>query len=257
MITAAVVPVGFVDGYKSTLRLCLERICAEFDAVYLPLTTRQDAGWFDWLPDNAHLISDRRTWFPEIGGQPYYVPQMVATSSDVGFHAARHGGAEQIVYLFCNCYVTPTCAAYLRRPVDGLGYVYRCDSLSGVLFHADKMWPYVLRADADVQFGLDGITYDGEPMPWVAGHWPEMDDFAVIDLPLEVPVDAYERRMNFIRCYSDLVPKREPVFVRSFWRSYFLDKYRHKQRSGRALPFDLDTEGFMSRLVLEDLEALP
>ena len=254
MITAAVVPVGFVDGYRSTLRLCLERVCAEFDAVYLPLTTRQDAGWFGWLPDNAHLISDRRTWFPEIGGVPYYVPQMVATASDVGWHAARHGGADQIVYLFCNCYVTPDCAAYLRQPVDGLGYVHRCDSLSGVVFHADKMWPYVLRADSDVQFGLDGITYNGKPAPWIAGCWPEMDGVAVIDLPLELPLSDYAARMNFIRCYHDLVPKRRPEFVWSDWKKYFTDKYSRKHRSDRPLPFDLDTSGFVSRQVLAELE---
>ncbi len=254
MITAAVVPVGFVDGYRSTLRLCLERICAEFDAVYLPLTTRKDAGWFDWLPDNAHLISDRRTWFPLINGQSYYVPQMVATSTDVGWHAARHGGAEQVVFMFCNCYVTPDCAAYLRQPVDGLGYVYRCDSLSGVVFHADKMWPYILRADSDVQFGLDGITYDGKPTPWIAGCWPEMDGVAVIDLPLELTLEDYARRMNFIRCYHDLVPKRRPEFVWSDWKRYFTDKYSRKQRSGRALPFDLDSSEFVSRQVLAELE---
>ena len=56
-----------------------------------------------------------------------------------------------------------------------------------------------------------------------------------VDVPFEITLEDLENRLNFVRCYSDVLPKRDPVFDWNYWRLYYLDKLNQKNPSSSPL----------------------
>ena len=84
--------------------------------------------------------------------------------------------------------------------------------------------------------------------------------YAVVDVGLELTLPELADRMNWFRCYADLMPKRRPTFDWDYWRKYYVAKFGTKPVGGEVLDSigqviaDGHRPEFVSATVLKELE---
>jgi hypothetical protein len=249
MRIAVVCPVGHLDrhGYQHVYRDCVASMAAFAERVYLVQSVRGSAGTGELLAahPNVRLISDERTWFARRpDGAEWFDAHKVLENANVGAAAARADGMDCAVCLFVNNYVPESAAValadkcrWLRENVKPWDWLYRKDQLGGVLFRASVRMPFVVNLSAlgRLRFAADSLAVGSEIHTMERGDFGEMDGEAVVDVQLEMTLADLEAKMNFIRCYHDLVPKRRPFFDWGYWRAYYIDKFRQKTRSDEPL----------------------
>ena len=245
---AVVCPVGHLDrhGYQHVCGECVDSMAAFADRVYLVQSTRNDTGvdrLLEAYPNAVH-ISDERTWFARRpDGSEWFDAYKVLENANVGAAAARADGMDCVVCLFVNNYVPDFTAGALADKCQRLvkdrmkwDWLYRKDQLSDVLFRASVRLPFIVNLSAPgLRFAADSLAVDSEIHVMERGDFGEMDGEAVIDVQLEITRGDLEDKMNFIRCYHDLVPKRRPFFDWEYWRKYYVDKFQQKIRSDEPL----------------------
>jgi hypothetical protein len=228
-------------------------MAAGADRVYLVLSCRGDRNEIqeEPLPGNVEIVASMATWFARTpSGMEWFDAYRVMENANVGLARAFWDGFDQCVLLMVNWYVPAEAWPALRRPVEaGWRWLYRKDQLGGQMFHASKRLPWIVDTAAGVRFSADGMEYLGEWHPWEAGDFSAHDGEAVVDLQLELSPQQLERKMNFMRCYHDLVPKRPATFEWEYYRRYYAEKYGRKARSEER-PVVESAEGYVSHEVL-------
>jgi len=83
-----------------------------------------------------------------------------------------------------------------------------------------------------LRFSMDSLVVEETEIVWMERGDFRPDAPPVVDVQLEMTVEDLADKMNFIRCYSDLVPKRKPVFEWDYWFPYYVKKFEAKRRAG-------------------------
>jgi len=275
---AIVVPIGPLDrfGYQHIYRECIESMANFADQVFLVSTTREvkRADNFNWPQDkgidleNLNIISDSRTWFartPE--GDEWFDAYKVLENVNVGVYAARSEGVDVVMCLFCNNYIPEMAYEGLRARCEKVATgeqatasYYRKDQLYNQMFSASVSMPFIINSRDTYRFAADAITNEREVAWMQRGDFSEFDGEAVVDVQLEVTTRDLREKMNFMRCYSDLVPKRKPEFDEGYWLDYYVKKFQQKKmlldsnldKTGQAIA-RLSQPDFASRYVLEQI----
>jgi hypothetical protein len=164
----------------------------------------------------------------------------------------------------CNNYVPEpgalraVCEMMLDRG-DGWAWLYRSDQLADQMFSTSVRLPFIVNLARIRRFSADSLEIGGELHGMERGNWPEHDAEAIVDVQLEMTVDDLHAKMDFIRCYSDLVPKRKAVFEWDYHRNYYAAKFRQKARAGQVQSATglriaaASQPDFVSRKILEAL----
>jgi hypothetical protein len=244
---AAIVPIGYLDrhGYQNIHKECIDSIAAFADRVFLVSSVR-DPGIYH-VGKTVAQHGNEATWFartPE--GNEWFDAFKVMENVNLGAYWAMLDGFDVGICLFVNNYIPEAARAGLRYQCEQvleatfptILYYYRRDQLGDQMFSSSVRLPFVvdLRRGA-WRFSTDSVVLQDESHdPIIArmerGTWPERDSAAVVDVQLEMTLDDLRDKMNFIRCYHDLVPKRKPAFEWGYWRRYYIEKFRNKKPAG-------------------------
>ncbi len=180
----------------------------------------------------AGMISGPQTWFED----GFDIFKLV-DNMNRGLDRARKDGMDMVVCLDVNCYV-PNGQAF-RNYCEGLwkgkhqfGYTFRADQLGDTLFHCSGKRPRVFNLAYGWRVGCDKIVLDGNEVSYEIGDFSEYDDIAFMDCGLEMTVADMAAKMNYIRCYQELVPKRSKEFHWDYWFPYYVAKFRAKKIMG-------------------------
>jgi len=210
---------------------------------FYPSTTRANEA----NPERG-IISDERTWFDmDADGNERFDIMQLERAANLGYRLARDAGFDAAIGLHVNNLTMPAAADWLYfeagRIVDirqPWAWTYRRDQLAGLSFGCTVRRPRIINLHADPlpEVGPDALTIGGEVVARMErGDWPEMDRLAIWDIQLEMTQTDLADKLNFQRCYSDLVPKRKAVFAWGYWRDYYAAKFRQKRRIEIAPPF--------------------
>jgi len=274
MKLAVIAPIGPLDryGYQHNSLSSIEGMAALGDRVYLVQSTRNDAGIRSLLEafKNAVCISDERTWFGRVSGVEVFDIWRVVGNINIGIQQSRADGMDAAICLDLGGYVETTAIAPIRRACarmldagESFGWICRRDQLADKLFGVNGRAPHLYNLSAAVRAITDGIVVDGRALFVERGDYTNEDkattDAQYVDIGLECTVDDLEAKMNFLHCYSDLLPKRSPVFDWSYWRNYHTHKTRQKPLSdekpgkrGQAVATNTRND-FVSHVILREL----
>lgn len=232
MKTAIITPFlsAALMGYQNTFRACIESQAEFADYVYL-IQSADDRRGLEMLPDNVRVVSWTPTWFRN-GAHSY---DRMTRNIALGCALAILDGCDAAIMLACNTYVPQYAVVGLRgrvaKMLEGGGpfdYIYRANLIAGHLAYPSKRlpnmmnleyFPVVHRRDMPDALFCDGNSYGDE-----YGEYLDKEDEAAVDAPLEITLEEYEAKMNFVKCHSVAMPKRNPVFVWDFWRDYMARK---------------------------------
>ena len=132
------------------------------------------------------------------------------------------------------------------------------------MFWPNKMLPFILNLEVNTwrcDFVRDGARDDGGQLIEAQyGDFRRFTPYAVVDVGLELTLPELADRMNWFRCYADLMPKRRPTFDWDYWRKYYVAKFGTKPVGGEVLDSigqviaDGHRPEFVSATVLKELE---
>ena len=260
---AAVVPVGYLDrmGYQHTWPVCRDNLLdAVDDHVFVDSVRRPP------LDGRGLWISGPETWFArQPNGSYWFDAHRVMENVNVGVGCAGAMNCDAALVLMCNNYIPDADLIYnaaeaMLEADEPFAYYYRMDQLAGKMFGPSVRLPWLvnLRHRADLRFSVDCLVVDGEIVGMERGDYSLDAGPLVVDVQLEMTVGDLAEKMNFIRCYSDLVPKRRRVFEWGYWFRYYVDKFRRKRAVGVMTPTGVviasnSQPDFVSHAVLEAL----
>ena len=273
MKTAIVCPIGHLDrmGYQNVARPCVQSMMDFADSVYLVQSMKGAQKLVDLLDDGClHIIADERTWFPIVlDHSQQFSAHKVMDNCNVGLQAARDDGCDAAIILFCNNHIPKASREPLKEAMEtmleeGRRFLWysRMDQLAGKLFHSSVAMPFIinLRIALLPRIACDAIISGDKTERMQRGNFSPGDYAAIADVQLEMTLPDLALKYNFIRCYSDLVPKRSPIFSwDGYWRKYYVEKFRKKQRSDAPLSptgqriAELSQPDYVSHEILEAL----
>jgi len=244
MKLAIIVPVPDLTrfGYGRIAAECIGSMARIADRVYLVSSTRNhnEACRVAAAQDNGYISSHEMTWFartPE--GDEWFDPYKVMENCNYGMMHAKDAGYDVAACLMCNQYIPDDGAFYLlcRRMLENnlaWAWVYRMDQLGDQLFHASVRVPFLVNLHMPaLRWSTDSISRRSTILTTMQrGNYAEMDALSVVDVQLEVTREELADKQNYIRCYSDVLPKRRPTFEWPYWYPYYIDKFRKKHRAG-------------------------
>jgi len=272
MKLAIIVPVPDLTrfGYGRIAAECIGSMARIADTVLLVGSTRYDGPAYKLAAaqDGVRLISNEATWFSRMPeGEEWFDPYKVAENTNLGMSLARDAGYDVAACLMCNQYIPEAQGegfyhqAWLMLENNiAWSWVYRMDQLGDQLFHSSVRVPFLvnLRGPA-LRWSTDSI-HDGAMLTTMQrGNYAEMDALSVVDVQLEVTREELAAKQNYIRCYSDILPKRKPVFEWGYWFPYYVNKFQKKSPAGTVTdPVGVaiaakSEPGFVSWQVLEAL----
>jgi hypothetical protein len=272
MKLAAICPIGNLNrmGYQNVAEPCINSMAEFADRVYLVQSMRDDDDAFLWALDrwnNIEVVAGWHTYMARnVDGTQRFNSMRILENCNVGLKEAREEGCDAAVVLFSNNYIPEPSMEPLKRALktmlsrgDPWAWHYRMDQLAGQLFHASVMMPFLVNLHSRplMRIAFDAITDEQGVWKMKRGNFSECDGRAIVDVQLEMTVEDLAEKMNFIRCYADLVPKRSPVFSwDGYWRKYYIEKFKRKAKSDAPLSptgqriAELCEPDFVSREVL-------
>jgi hypothetical protein len=235
---AVIIPVGFVDrhGYQRHLYECVGSF-AGFDRLYLAESLRVAPGLAELAQaTGATIVEDEACRFeitPD-GAERYDYGQVNALRN-VALDRARADGCDAVFEAACNWYAPPDVVVNIRLNAEVMlaadlpwAWLYWRYQLAGQLYHTGDRAPWLVNLHYGYQYtpqdwlvGPDG----GRTAGYEHGDWVARDNVALIDCPLEMTLDELRDKSNRVRCYQDLVPKRNPVFDWNYWRAYYVRRF--------------------------------
>ncbi len=215
-------------GYQNVMGPCVKS-WAFADRIYATASDNKA------LVPGAEMISDERTWFEDGRFDIHHIVRNLNLAID----KARQDGMNVALVLDVNCYVPNGKALrkYCQTMLDDdwqYGFTYRADQLGPAMFHTSGKRPRIMNLAYGWQIGCDKIVLDGNEISYDVSDYSDMDDVAFIDCGLEMTVADMAAKMNYIRCYQELVPKRSKEFHWDYWFPYYVAKFRAKKRNGQA-----------------------
>jgi len=269
MKLAAIVPIGSLaeKGYQHVFEPCIRSIAEFADAVYLVQSINDNRNL--WQLEglyNVNVISNPSTWF-----DGDYDGKQINRNLDLGCQAAKNNGADIAILMTSNCYIPVDSAYLLRWAINHIrspfNFYYRGNFVAGKLFKPSKRLPYILNLsyfpETRFSFDPDGLFCDGEFISPSYGDFSQMEFETVIDVPLEMTLDELTDKLNFVRCYSDALPKRNAVFDWNYWKPYMIGKIAACTPSDKPLDkYGLEIariirDDFISHEILRELDYAP
>ena len=269
MKLAIIVPVPDLTkfGYGRIAAECIGSMARIADVVHLMSSTRGDTAWqIARKYSNVFLNSNESTWFartPE--GEEWFDPYKVMENTNLMLDRLREAHYDVAACLMCNQYIPEAgefyqhCYQMLEKDIPGY-WVYRMDQLGNQLFHASVREPFLVNLWGHAARWSTDSLHDGMTLTTMErGDYTKMDAISVVDVQLEITREELAAKQNYIRCYSDILPKRKPTFEWDYWFPYYVDKFQKKLPAGTVTdPVGLaiaakSEPGFVSQQVLEAL----
>ena len=270
MKLAIIVPVPDLTrfGYGRIAAECIGSMARIADTVLLVGSTRYDGPAYKLAAaqDGVRLISNEATCFsrtPE--GDEWFDPYKVMENCNLGMSLAKDAGYDVAACLMCNQYIPEASEFYqlcYRVAQNNFlwSWLYRMDQLGDQLFHSSVRVPFIVNLHGfPLRWSTDALEAGGTLTTMERGDYAHQDHISVVDVQLEVTREELEAKQNYIRCYSDILPKRKPVFEWGYWFPYYVNKFRQKSPAGTVtdtvgMAIAAKSEpGFVSWQVLEAL----
>lgn len=261
---AVIVPIGDprLYGYGNVLSACLQSIDDFADLTILVQSQPAISALQPYALNlrNVKVISNSQTWFKD----DIYDGKLIDRNLFYGAETARLAGADIIIYFSSNWYIPEGSQAGLRKycnEITDFGYLYRGDQLANRLFSASKRLPMIVRAEADIHylFSADKLINSNWKHDVKRGDYSKYDDIMIVDVPFEITRQDLTDKQNFTRCYTDVLPKRDPTFKWDYWHNYYSIRFAVK----RPCHYPLDKYGqiiaanskpeYLSHLFLKEL----
>ena len=244
MKLAIIVPVPDLTkfGYGRIAAECIGSMARIADVVHLVSSTRNDdaADKIATAHDNVRLFSNEVRWFartPE--GDEWFDPYKVMENCNLGMALAKEEGYDVAACLMCNQYIPDASEFYqhcYRLMEWGLPWTWahRMDQLGDQLFHASVRVPFLvnLHHTRTLRWSTDSITDLDCTTTMERGDYTNQDHISIVDVQLEVTREELEAKQNYIRCYHDILPKRNRTFEWDYWFPYYVNKFRQKSPAG-------------------------
>jgi len=268
---AIIVPVPDLTrfGYGRIAAECIGSMARIADRVYLVSSSRNDeaACQVDCKYKNVFLSSNASTRFSRTpDGDEWFDPYKVMENCNLGMREAKRDGYDVAACLMCNQYI-PEASEFYQRCYRMLEYntawdwVFRMDQLGDQLFHSSVRVPFIVnlgKAQPQLRWSTDSLYTTGT-VKMQRGDYAHQDHISIVDAQLEVTREELAAKQNYIRCYHDILPKRNPVFEWDYWFPYYVNKFRQKSPAGTVTdPAGVaiakkSKPGFVSWQVLEAL----
>jgi len=212
--------------------------------------------------DELWVMHTIRCFEKESDGSPRFDAYTVMQAINDGIAYLAKSGMDAAIVLMCNNYILDRDSLYAQAEAmllrnEPFAWYYRADQLKDQLFGPSVRLPWLvnLRHKADLHFSVDCLIVDDKIHNMERGNYTAAP--LVMDVQLEMTREDLAEKMNFIRCYADLVPKRSPVFDWGYWFPYYVKKFQQKQRrdvplteTGRQIA-EASRPDFVSHAVLE------
>lgn len=271
---AFICPVGPLDkwGYQNSFPSCLINLSEFADQLYLVNSdynnemTRLEPYRFN--RQKVTWISTPNTWFNRKTG---WNAVQYANNIRVGCERAREDGYDVAVNVSCNWYAPLSAQVIMEKwwqymvdtgePYDQIYVRYQvghhlmgasvcfCSALN---LRIKNTWQFT---------ATDGLTnHVGHELFAVRKNWSKYNHVSFVDTGYELSLDDLRDKLNFVRCYSDLIPSRSPEFDWTYWHDYYRAKVGAMPRSDDILIdigkdiADRGDETFLSRILEKELE---
>lgn len=246
MKLAGLCPIGSLAdyGYQHVYWECIASQAQLCDEVFLFQSLDDPRNLPELLAafQNVRLISNEFTLAP--GG--VYSVDHSKQRAQYDQKYIRDAGFDVVLLLSSNWYISETRLEGVRRWCDSfyafgepVGWIYRSDQLSDRLFHSSKRLPYLLRADSYptswLSYVPDGAFEWGELKNVESGNFSDYDQWSLIDVPMEMTLNELKAKIDFVRGYHDILPKRPEVFEWEYWQRYYFSKFKQKKMSAEKL----------------------
>jgi len=250
MKIAIICPIGDMNrfGYQRLARPCLKSWSAVGD-LFLIHSSRADVPF----KIKAEYIRDDQTLLPLVDGVEQFDHRVVANNANIGLRVARLAGYDAALTICVNWYVEAAtaksiiakCQSMLERGMD-YDYLFRRMQIKDQLFDSDvaSIAAFNLTSDTPISVKVlaDKVDVKGASKTRERGYFANEHGAAYIDTGLEVNDAEFADKMQDVRNYEDLLPKRHGVGF-DYWLDYF------KQRQG-ALRKSSDTIGAIGKQIL-------
>lgn len=264
MKIAAICPIGYLDqhGYQYTYRECIASQASFADRLYV--VDSVGGQYYGDLPMGTYVVAGPNTRFEK----GVFDAHKVMENCNHGADIAAEEGFDIAIALFCNWYVPEYAIDPLRVRCELMltknqrcQWLFRKDQLAGQMFSVSTRLPFILNLHDENRFryGLDSVSDGTHTTKWQRQNLPRWDCCSVVDVQLEMPLEDLAAKQNFVRCYHDLLPKRNPVFNPHYWLPYYATKFKAKVQTGEALSAtgkliaEKNRPEFVSNRILEKL----
>lgn len=256
-------------GYQYTFAECMRSLASCGDLIIVSCAPFWPGQFFnddDQLIKPRNFISNASTWYRD----DVFDIKRYTANIQTGCNLARELGYDVAINASCNWYIPPAACNELHTwweyiiedkvDTDSIFVRYQLGSrLTGasvkhesvINLHTDSTWEFT---------ATDGVkNKHGMQVNSQRGDWSQYNSAAIVDCAYEVPLEDFTAKMNYVRCYQDLMPDRGAAFVWEQWRSYFVEKVREMPRSNdRLSPVGeqiaaKQTPEFMSALIEREL----
>lgn len=242
MSIAIICPIGDVSrfGYWRVAQACLHS-WHDVGNLILIHSSRTD------LPFGirAEYIRDDSTLMQIVDGKERFDHNLVAANANRGIAAARGAGYDVAITICVNWYVEgraahaifEKCRQMTIRERD-FDYLYRRVQIGNRLFDSDRRSPCAINIDKVrgdvVKVLVDQIQIGAQHYTADRGGFAAHNDESYIDCEFELTIDEMREKMQDVRNYEDILPKRSGA-TWEYWCEYFT-RHVSKLRQSSDVP---------------------
>jgi hypothetical protein len=250
MKIAIVCPIGDLSrfGYQRVARACLKGWLAVGD-LFLIHSSRAEMPF----KIKATYIRDDRTLLKMVDGVERFDYRVVANNANIGLQAARLAGYDAAITICVNWYVEAIAARAIIAKCEVLpnicrdyDFLFRRMQIRDQLFDSDLASIAIFRISGFSTFSVgvlaDKVEVNGNNVLRERGEFCREHSAAYIDVGLEVTDAEFADKMQDVRNYEDLLPKRRGVGF-DYWVDYF------QQRKANMRP-SVDGLGVIGKQIL-------
>lgn len=239
MKIAVICPIGDLNrfGYQRLARPCLKS-WAQVGDLFLIHSSREPMPF----KIKAEYIRDDQTLLPLVDGVERFDYRIVANNANIGLQVARLAGYDVGITICVNWYVEAEAARGIvakceALPTSGREYdfLYRRMQIKDQLFDSDLASIAVFSLTGEIVISVkvlaDRVEINGASKTRERGDFTREHDAAYIDAGLEVTDAEFSDKMQDVRNYEDLLPKRHGVTF-DYWLDYFQQRKNTMKKSG-------------------------
>ena len=242
MKIAIICPIGDLNrfGYQRLARPCLKSWQAVGDLILIHSSRAEMP-----FKIKAEYIRDDKTLLPMIDGAERFDYRVVSNNANSGLQIARLAGYDVVTTICANWYVEAQAAKKIIAKCEALltdvrdyDFLFRRMQIKNQLFDSDLASIAMFKVNGFSTFGVkvlvDKVEINGSNVIRERGAFSRENAAAYIDVGLEVTDAEFSDKMQNVRNYDDLLPKRHGVDF-DYWIDYFQNRKAGLCQSADAL----------------------
>lgn len=233
MKLAVITPIGDLNrfGYQYTADLCLQNQALLADRLWIVQSMPGGKGPAQ-LPRNAVYLDAPEFHFKD----GTYSFEQVHWNRNAALLFAKRQGYDVALTLDCNWHIPIPAMQWIRGEAEMMvlkdqpwGWIYARYQFGHYLTGAAVRYPYLINLGAWNRWtydARDGIRNELQAAEQVSerGNFTELNKWSVIDAGYELTISDLKDKLEFVRFYSDLMPKRPTSWEWEYWQDYYSKK---------------------------------